>query len=145
MDPDGKFVRRENGVIVFNFSDHSGKTVDEVARADAGFLEWMLRKDFLDEAKAVAREALARQRDQQAVPLQVEVAAPSRLTKTHEGSASLMAGDTSTVTGPTDVGTGRPRQEDKATCPRSSMFSTTGSGPTLRRRINSSSIKSSAT
>ncbi len=72
VDPDGKFVRRENGVIVFNFSDHSGKTVDEVARADAGFLEWMLRKDFSDEAKAVAREALARQRDQQAVPLQVD-------------------------------------------------------------------------
>ena len=32
VDPDGKFVRHEVGVIVFNFSDHSGKTVDEVAR-----------------------------------------------------------------------------------------------------------------
>jgi type I restriction enzyme, R subunit len=37
-----------------------------------------------------------------------------RLTKTHEGSASLAAGETATVTGPTDVGTGRPMQEDKA-------------------------------
>ena len=37
-----------------------------------------------------------------------------RLTKTHEGSASLAVGETATVTGPTDVGTGRPRQEDKA-------------------------------
>ena len=37
-----------------------------------------------------------------------------RLTKTHEGSASLATGETATVTGPTDVGTGRPREEDKA-------------------------------
>ncbi len=34
-----------------------------------------------------------------------------RLTKTHEGSASLRAGETATVGGPTDVGTGRAREE----------------------------------
>ena len=72
VDPDGKFVRREDGVIVFTFSDHSGKAVDEVARTDPGFLDWMLKKDFSDEAKTVAREALARQRAQHAVPLQVD-------------------------------------------------------------------------
>jgi len=72
VDPDGKFVRREDGVIVFTFSDHSGRAVDEVARTDPGFLEWLLKKDFTDEAKTVAREALARQRAQQAVPLQVD-------------------------------------------------------------------------
>jgi DNA polymerase-3 subunit epsilon len=72
VDPDGKFVRREDGVIVFAFSDHSGKTVDEVARTDPGFLEWMLKKDFTYEAKTVAREALARQGAQQVVPLQVD-------------------------------------------------------------------------
>lgn len=60
LDPDGKFVRREDGVIVFTFSDHAGKPLDEVARMDPGFLEWMLKKDFSDEAKAVAREALER-------------------------------------------------------------------------------------
>jgi type I restriction enzyme, R subunit len=37
-----------------------------------------------------------------------------RLTKTHEGSASLATGENATVAGPTNVGTGRPRQEDKA-------------------------------
>jgi type I restriction enzyme R subunit len=37
-----------------------------------------------------------------------------RLTKTHEGSASLATGESMTVTGPSDVGTGRPREEDKA-------------------------------
>jgi len=72
VDPDGKFVRREDGVIVFTFSDHSGKAVDEVARTDPGFLEWMLKKDFTDEAKTVAREALARQRAQQAIPIHVD-------------------------------------------------------------------------
>jgi len=72
VDPDGKFVRREDGVIVFTFSHHNGKAVDKVARTDPGFLEWMLKKNFTDEAKTVAREALARQRAQQAVPLQVD-------------------------------------------------------------------------
>lgn len=60
VDPDGKFVRDEDGVVVFAFSDHSGKPVDEVARTDPGFLEWMLRKDFSEEAKMVVRQALQR-------------------------------------------------------------------------------------
>lgn len=62
MDPDGKFVRQEDGTIVFAFSDYCGKAVNEVARTDAGFLEWMLKKDFSNEAKAIAREALERRR-----------------------------------------------------------------------------------
>ena len=67
-----------------------------------------------------------------------------RLTKTHEGSASLAAGETATVTGPTDVGTGRPEGGGQGgTYPRSSMCSTSALPPTSRRRINSSSIKSS--
>ena len=37
-----------------------------------------------------------------------------RLTKTHEGSASLSPGDPPTVSGPTQVGTGRPKEEDMA-------------------------------
>lgn len=35
-----------------------------------------------------------------------------RLTKTHEGSASLQVGESGVVYGPTKVGTGRPKQED---------------------------------
>lgn len=69
VDPDGKFVRREDGVIVFAFSDHAGKPVDDVSRTDPGFLEWMLKKDFSDEAKAVAREALERRRWMVNVPV----------------------------------------------------------------------------
>lgn len=37
-----------------------------------------------------------------------------RLTKTHEGSAALSPGDSATVSGPTNVGTGRAREEDIA-------------------------------
>jgi len=58
VDPDGKFVRRDDGAVVFAFSDHQGKTVNEVAKTDPGFLEWMLKKDFSPEAKAVVRAAL---------------------------------------------------------------------------------------
>ena len=36
------------------------------------------------------------------------------MTKTHEGTASLAPGDSTTVSGPTDVGTGRPKEEDIA-------------------------------
>jgi DNA polymerase-3 subunit epsilon len=72
VDPDGKFVRGEDGLIVFAFSDHSGKTVDDVARTDPGFLEWMLKKDFSDEAKAVVREALERQEASANVPVHVD-------------------------------------------------------------------------
>lgn len=72
VDPDGKFVRREDGVIAFAFSDHHGKPVDDVARTDPGFLEWMLKKDFSDEAKAVARDALGRRRAAMGVPVHVD-------------------------------------------------------------------------
>ena len=37
-----------------------------------------------------------------------------RMTKTHEGSAALTPGDSTNVSGPTDVGTGRPKEEDVA-------------------------------
>jgi len=72
VDPDGKFVRREDGVIVFAFSDHHDKAVGDVARTDPGFLEWMLKKDFSGEAKAVAREALERHRNRQNIPDHVD-------------------------------------------------------------------------
>jgi hypothetical protein len=62
VDPDGKFVRREDGAIVFTFGPENSVTVDDVARTNPGFLEWMLAKDFSREAKTVARQALERAR-----------------------------------------------------------------------------------
>jgi hypothetical protein len=60
VDPDDKFVRREDGAVVFAFGPYNGTAVDEVARTNPGFFEWMLAKDFSREAKAVARQALER-------------------------------------------------------------------------------------
>jgi DNA polymerase-3 subunit epsilon len=60
VERDGEFVRREDGVIVFAFSEHSGRALDDVAKTDPGFLEWMLKKDFSEEAKSVFRQALGR-------------------------------------------------------------------------------------
>ena len=36
-----------------------------------------------------------------------------RLTRTHEGSLSLPSGESATVSGPTDVGTGRTKEDDR--------------------------------
>ncbi len=54
LDRDGKFIRREDGVVVFNFSNSKGQPVLN----DPGLLRWMLGKDFSEETKAYAREFL---------------------------------------------------------------------------------------
>ena len=60
VDFEGKFIRRADGLVVFNFSPkHKGRPVDEVAASHPGFLRWMIAQDFLDDAKAIAEEALA--------------------------------------------------------------------------------------
>jgi DNA polymerase-3 subunit epsilon len=67
VDPDGKFVRRDDGVIVFAFGPQCDRPLEDVARTDLGFLEWMLKKDFSDEVKAVVREAQVSHRNRHAV------------------------------------------------------------------------------
>ncbi|HEX6924485.1 MAG TPA: 3'-5' exonuclease [Longimicrobiaceae bacterium] len=54
VDRDGKFRRREDGVILLNFGKNRGRP----AKDDPDFLEWMLGKDFSAESKAVARQLL---------------------------------------------------------------------------------------
>jgi hypothetical protein len=39
VDPEGRFVWREDGVIVFAFGDDGARPVDDVATTDPGFLE----------------------------------------------------------------------------------------------------------
>jgi DNA polymerase III subunit epsilon len=52
IDRDGKFLKREDGVIVFNF----GKSKGEPADQDLGLLEWMMKQHFMTpETKQVAR------------------------------------------------------------------------------------------
>lgn len=59
VDDDGKF-RRIDGEVFVNFSKHRGRKLADVVFADGGFLEWMLRSDFTESTKAVARDALAK-------------------------------------------------------------------------------------
>lgn len=58
VDPDGKIVWR-NGVATVAFGAQAGTSLADLAVSDRGFLEWVLRKDFSDEVKAIVRDALA--------------------------------------------------------------------------------------
>lgn len=56
VDRHRRFVRREDGVIVFNFGKHKG----QMAREHFGYLQWLLRADFAENTKAIARKILKR-------------------------------------------------------------------------------------
>ena len=58
IDADGKIVWR-NGVATVAFGAQAGTSLADLAATDRGFLEWVLRKDFSDEVKAIVRDALA--------------------------------------------------------------------------------------
>lgn len=55
IDRDGKFAWK-GGKPCINFGQHQGVPLQQ---ADRGFLTWMLKRDFSDEAKAIARDALS--------------------------------------------------------------------------------------
>ncbi|MGZ5427174.1 MAG: 3'-5' exonuclease, partial [Thermoanaerobaculia bacterium] len=55
-DPDKRFLWRD-GEIVLAFSEHRGKTLEEVAEKHPGFLDWMISKSFSEEAKRIVRDA----------------------------------------------------------------------------------------
>ncbi len=60
IDPDGRFVwEGEEAVLTFGPEGIRGRRLREVASKDRGFLEWILRKDFRPEVKAIAQDALA--------------------------------------------------------------------------------------
>ena len=58
IDADGKFVWRDD-VATVAFGAQAGTALADLAANDRGFLEWVLRKDFSDEVKAIVRSALA--------------------------------------------------------------------------------------
>ena len=58
IDADGKLVWRD-GVATVGFGAQAGASLADLAANDRGFLEWILRKDFSDEVKAIVRDALA--------------------------------------------------------------------------------------
>ena len=57
IDADGKLAWREGAAIV-TFGAHAGRSLADLAATDRGFLEWVLRKHFSDEVKAIVRDAL---------------------------------------------------------------------------------------
>ncbi|MBQ7252542.1 MAG: 3'-5' exonuclease [Kiritimatiellae bacterium] len=57
VDRERKF-RWQNGEVVLNFGKNSGRPLKDVARNEPGFLRWMLKADFGDEAKKIASDAL---------------------------------------------------------------------------------------
>ena len=58
IDADGKLMWRD-GVATVAFGAQAGTSLADLAATDRGFLEWVLRKDFSDEVKAICRSALA--------------------------------------------------------------------------------------
>ena len=58
IDADGKLMWRD-GVATVAFGAQAGTSLADLAASDRGFLEWVLRKDFSDEVKAICRDALA--------------------------------------------------------------------------------------
>jgi DNA polymerase-3 subunit epsilon len=61
VDLEGRF-RRQHGVVFLAFGKYRGRPVEEIAQEHPDYLEWMLRDNFLDDARAVAAEALRRER-----------------------------------------------------------------------------------
>jgi DNA polymerase-3 subunit epsilon len=58
IDADGKLVWRDD-VATVAFGEQAGTSLADLAAGDRDFLEWVLRKDFSDEVKAIVRDALA--------------------------------------------------------------------------------------
>ena len=56
VDPDKRFVWRD-GEAVFNFGDHRGRNLSWVAEQNPDYLDWMIRRDFPEPAKEIARQA----------------------------------------------------------------------------------------
>ena len=58
IDADGKLVWHD-GVATVAFGAQAGTSLADLAATDRRFLEWVLRKDFSDEVKAIVGDALA--------------------------------------------------------------------------------------
>ena len=59
VDVGGAFRRDPAGVVVFGFGKYRGRPLAQIASEDAGYLRWILRQAFLDDALALVRAALA--------------------------------------------------------------------------------------
>lgn len=46
VDLAGRIIRNENGVEVFNFGKHKGKSVVEILKVEPSFYAWIMDADF---------------------------------------------------------------------------------------------------
>lgn len=53
VDFAGRFVYDNNGVEIFNFGKHKGKSVEQVLKAEPGYYDWMMNGDFCRDTKRV--------------------------------------------------------------------------------------------
>lgn len=58
VDRNGKFLWGEDGRAYFTFGKYKGMSLEQVKAENAGYLEWMLGKDFGPDVMAILREAL---------------------------------------------------------------------------------------
>lgn len=59
IDPEGRFAwEGGEAVVAFGPDGIRGRTLRDVAEKDRGFLQWILRKDFHPDVKAIAQAAL---------------------------------------------------------------------------------------
>ncbi|KPQ18834.1 MAG: DNA polymerase III subunit epsilon [Algoriphagus marincola HL-49] len=46
VDLAGRFIFNSEGIEIFNFGKHKGKTVEQVLKEEPGYYDWMMRGDF---------------------------------------------------------------------------------------------------
>ena len=58
LDASRRFVRNEEGKIVFNFGKHKGQVAEEVFADEAGrgYYQWIMDRDFAEDTKRVATQ-----------------------------------------------------------------------------------------
>jgi len=57
IDPEGKIVWKK-GQATINFGRHTGTPLEQLARDDRGYLQWVLKKDFSSEVMTICEAAL---------------------------------------------------------------------------------------
>lgn len=56
VDLAGRFVKNDDGIIVFNFGKHKGKPAVDVLKAEPAYFGWMMRGDFSQNTKKVLQQ-----------------------------------------------------------------------------------------
>ena len=57
IDSKGKFIWIDDETVI-NFGQHRGKSLPDMVKNEPGFLNWMLTRDFLPDAKKIVSDAL---------------------------------------------------------------------------------------